>query len=201
MIGVQEVQQLNYTVQNIGGNTYTFKVPVTRNDSLIALDTITLGAGEKKILQHRFYSSAPGFQQIAISYEKARYKVYSNNNDALLLQLAPVTHSADNRIKDMSGFDHNGRITGRSRTESSKLLFDEDTHIEVTNAAGLDEMGETITIMGWVFATGNEIGLVDIITKGDSHVLQVTDQKKNNLFCRRLGSRRLYGRPAFELEE
>jgi putative alpha-1,2-mannosidase len=183
MIGLQEAQQLNYTVQNIGGNTYTFKVPVTRNDSLIALDTITLGAGKKKILQHRFYSSAPGFQQVAISDEKARYKVYSNNDDALLLQLAPVTHSADNRIKDMSGFGHNSRITGHSPTESSKLLFDEDTHIEVANAAGLDEMGETITIMGWVFATGNEIGLVDIITKGDSHVLQVTDQKKITFFA------------------
>jgi putative alpha-1,2-mannosidase len=183
MIGLQEIQQVDYTIQNTGGSTYTFKVPVTRNDTLIVMDTITLGAGKKKSFQHRFYPSAPGFQQIAISNEKAGYKVYSSNDDALLLQLAPVTHSPDNIIRDMSGFGHNGRITGSGRIKSGKLLFDEDTHIEVTNATGLDEMGETITIMGWVFATGNEKGLVDIITKGDSHVLQVTGQKKITFFA------------------
>jgi hypothetical protein len=183
MIGLREEQQLNYTIQNIGGSAYTFKMPVTQNDTLIATDTLTIQPGKTKTLQHRFYSSAAGFQQIAVSAEKAKYKVYNKNTDALLLQLSPVKHPANNIVEDVSGFGNSGHIISQNNTTGGKLLFNENTHIEVPNAASLDEMGETITVMGWVFPTGNENGLVDIITKGDSHVLQVTDQKKLTFFA------------------
>lgn len=182
LIRLREMQQLNYTIQNIGGSERTFKVPVTRNDTLIITDSITIAPGDEKSIQHRFYASTPGFQEISVSREKIRYKVYEGNTDALLLHLSPSKYPVDTTLEDMSGFGNNGRIISKGDI-NGKLLFDGNTHIEVPNARSLDEMGEVITVMGWVFPTGDEKGLIDIITKGDSHVLQVTDQKKLTFFA------------------
>jgi hypothetical protein len=84
-------------------------------------------------------------------------------------------------MADRSGFNNNGLIIGKR--EDGKLAFDENTFVEVPNAPVLDRMGETITMMGWVYPKTSEKGLIDVITKGDNHVLQITDGKTLSFFA------------------
>ncbi|HEY9195765.1 MAG TPA: LamG domain-containing protein [Mucilaginibacter sp.] len=44
-------------------------------------------------------------------------------------------------------------------------------------------MDNTITMMTWIYPTGNEKGLVDVFTKGDSHVLQIVDGQSLAFFA------------------
>ncbi|WP_184543153.1 GH92 family glycosyl hydrolase [Mucilaginibacter sp. FT3.2] len=184
MIKLNEQQQLTYTIQNIDGLKRTFNIPVTKNDSLIFTDTILLEPGEKKVIKHILASASIGFQTVSAGDQKVVYKIYKNNVESLLLDLSPVNYSATNFVKDNSGFKNDGHIIVSEKTKTGeRLAFDEHTFVEVPNAPDLDNMGETITMMGWIYPTGNEQGLVDMITKGDSHVLQVTDHKTLTFFA------------------
>jgi len=184
MLRINEQQQLFYTIQNIGGVKEAFHVPVTKNDSLIFTDTVVLEPGEKKEVPHVLADASAGFQRILAGDQQVLYKVYRDNIESLLLELSPINYSADNLVKDDSGFQNTGHIISSKKTEKTgKLPFDEQTFIEVSNGPSLDNMGETITLMGWVYPAGNERGLVDMITKGDSHVLQVSDHQTLSFFA------------------
>jgi putative alpha-1,2-mannosidase len=184
MLKINEQQQLIYTIQNIGGIKEAFHVPVTKNDSLIFTDTVVLEPGEKKMVGHVLADASAGFQRISAGGQQVLYKVYQDNVESLLLELSPINYSADNLVKDNSGFRNTGHIISSKKSDNAgKLPIDEQTFIEVPNAPSLDNMDETITMMGWVYPTGNEKGLVDMITKGDSHVLQVTDHKTLTFFA------------------
>lgn len=182
MIRLNEQQQMSYEVQNIGGVKRSFQIPVTRNDTLLFTDTVELLPGEKKLIKHSVNAASPGFQKLSVGGAYLTYKVYQDNKASLLLDLSPVNYTADKVIKDASGYQNNGHII-TSLTPTGKLAFNENTFVEVSNAPSLDNMGETLTMMGWVYPTGNEAGLVDMITKGDSHVLQVSDHKALTFFA------------------
>jgi putative alpha-1,2-mannosidase len=184
MIKINEQQQLTYTVQNIGGVKWSFNIPVTKNDTLLFTDTVVLEPGEKKPVKHMFVAASKGFQKISAADQIVSYKVYNDNTESLLLDLSPINYSTDNLVKDKSGYQNDGHllITEKHKT-SGRLGFDEDAFVEVNNAPNLDNMDETITMMGWIYPTGKEQGLVDLITKGDSHVLQVSDHKTLTFFA------------------
>jgi hypothetical protein len=187
MIKLNGMQKLSYGIQNITGLATTFSVPVMKNDSLLFTDTVTLKPGEKKDITHVIPGASKGFQNVSIGDEKITYKVYKDNTEALLLDLSPISSSPDKVIRDNSGYQNDGRIISAEKSPAisatGKLEFDEGNFVEVTNSASLDNMNETITMMGWIYPTGNEQGLVDIISKGDSHVLQVTDHKTLTFFA------------------
>ncbi|WP_177183722.1 GH92 family glycosyl hydrolase [Mucilaginibacter sp. OK283] len=184
MLKINEPQHLAYVIQNIGGVKQTFNVPVTKNDTLIFTDTVVLEPGEKKVIGHVLAGASKGFQRILAGDQKVVYKVYRDNTESLLLDLSPIDYSANNLVKDNSGFQNNGQIIITQNTKNSgRLEFNEHTFVEVPSTPSLDNMGETITVMGWVYPTGNEKGLVDMITKGDSHVLQVTDHQTLTFFA------------------
>lgn len=87
-------------------------------------------------------------------------------------------------VADSSGFHNNGKIiSGSLANNKDRLLFGDSTYIEVANSPALDNMGESITMMGWVYPIGNEKGMVDIITKGDNHVLQMIDNRTLTFFA------------------
>lgn len=182
MIRLNEQQQLSYQVQNIGGVKRSFQIPVTKNDTLLFGDTVELLPGEKKLIKHSSSAASAGFQKLSVGDAKLIYKVYQDSKASLLLDLSPVNYTADKLIKDASGYQNNGHIITLSNPVG-KLTFNENTFIEVPNAPSLDNMGETITMMGWIYPAGNEPGLVDMITKGDSHVLQVSDHKTITFFA------------------
>ncbi|MEO3407738.1 GH92 family glycosyl hydrolase [Mucilaginibacter sp. CAU 1740] len=182
MIRLNEQQQISYLVQNIGGVKRSFQIPVTKNDTLLFTDTVELLPGEKQLIKHSANAASAGFQKLSVGEAHFTYKVYRDNKASLLLDLSPVNYTTDKIIKDASGYQNNGHII-TSSNPAGKLSFNENTFIEVPNAPSLDNMGETITMMGWVYPTGNERGLVDMITKGDSHVLQVSDHKTLTFFA------------------
>ncbi|MDP9076443.1 MAG: GH92 family glycosyl hydrolase [Bacteroidota bacterium] len=184
MVKINEQQQLIYTIQNIDGIKRRVSVPVTKNDTLLFSDTVILEPGEKKQVKHMFEATSKGFQKISADDQMVSYKVYKDNPESLLLDLSPINYSMDNLVKDKSGYHNDGHllITEKHKT-SGRLGFDEYTFVEVNNAPDLDDMDETITMMGWIYPTGKEQGLVDLITKGDSHVLQVADHKTLAFFA------------------
>jgi putative alpha-1,2-mannosidase len=182
MIRLNEQQQISYLVQNIGGVKRSFQIPVTKNDTLLFTDTVELLPGEKKPIKHLANAVFAGFQKLSVGDANLVYKVYQNSKASLMLDLSPINYTTDKIIKDASGYQNNGHIINESNP-TGKLNFNENTFVEVPNAPSLDNMGETITMMGWVYPTGNERGLVDMITKGDSHVLQVSDHKTLTFFA------------------
>jgi hypothetical protein len=63
------------------------------------------------------------------------------------------------------------------------LRFNKDCYIQVPSSIPVDSLGETITMMLWVFPIGKNNGLVDLFTKGDYHVLQVAGNKQLVFFA------------------
>jgi putative alpha-1,2-mannosidase len=187
MVKLNQVQQVTYIIQNIDGLNRTFNIPVMMNETLLFTDTITLAAGERKSVAHTLPCNVKGFKHIRIDDARVDYKVYHDNKESLLLDLSAIGYGADKQVKDNSGYHNNGHIMLTNNfvedKKAAKLGFEENVFVEVPNSASLDNMGETITMMGWIYPTGNENGLVDMITKGDSHVLQVTDHKTLTFFA------------------
>jgi putative alpha-1,2-mannosidase len=181
MIRLNETQEIKYQIKNIGGVKQTFIIPLIQNDSVAFTDNIKLDAGEVKIISHHTKASKNGFEYVRVDTAKTIYKVYENATESLLLDYASIV--AGKMVADSSGFHNNGNIISASSTNSKGLLFGDSTYVEVPNSPALDRMGESISMMGWVYPMGNEKGLVDIISKGDNHVLQMTDSKTLTFFA------------------
>jgi len=184
MVRSSEQQQISYTVQNIGGLQYVSNIPVMVNDSVVFRDTLTLAPGEKKQLSHHFANVKKGFQKVIIDGNAVNYKVYQDNRESLLMDISPA---ADSLIIDRSGFNNNGHIiyanTDHTKTQSGKLLIGDNCFITVPHATSVDMLGETVTMMVWVYPTKEKSGLVDIFTKGDTNVLQVMNGKTLTFFA------------------
>jgi len=187
MIKLNEQQEIAYSVKNIDGLTHIFKIPVLINDSLNFTDSVTLAPGAEKRISHSFVAKNKGFKRIQIIDISTDYKVYQNNVESILVDLPAISHTADKTIKDQSGFNHDGHIklTGPAYTgdASKKLLLGDSCFVEINNSPALDKLGETITMMAWVCPTAASKGLVDLFTKGDNHVLQVSDNKTLTFFA------------------
>lgn len=182
MIRLNEKQKIKYTIKNTGGVKQTFIIPVIQNDSVVFNDNIKLNAGEAKIISHNITVTQKGFKYLRIDTAKTIYKVYEDSIESLLLDFRSIVPGK--AVTDSSGFHNNGKIiSGSLANNKDRLLFGDSTYVEVANSPALDNMGESITMMGWVYPMGNEKGLIDIITKGDNHVLQMTDNKTLTFFA------------------
>ena len=182
MIRLKEDQQIRYIIKNTGGLNQTFIIPVIQNDSVAFNDNIKLNAGEAKIISHNITATQKGFKYVRVDIAKTMYKVYQSGIEALLLDFRSIVPGK--AVTDSSGFHNNGKIiSGSIANNKDRLLFGDSTYVEVPNSPALDNMDESITMMGWVYPMGNEKGLVDIITKGDNHVLQMTDNRTLTFFA------------------
>jgi hypothetical protein len=81
-----------------------------------------------------------------------------------------------------SALTANGRADGAAG-ENKLLLFDRDCYVELPNSLSLDSMGETLTMMSWVYPMKRGDDLVDLFTKGDNNVLQIVDNKRLSFFA------------------
>ncbi|WEA03005.1 GH92 family glycosyl hydrolase [Mucilaginibacter sp. SJ] len=182
MIRLKENQQIRYMIKNTGGLKQTFIIPVILNDSVVFNDNIKLNTGEAKIISHNITVTQKGFKYLKIDTAKTIYIVYEDGIESLLLDFRSIVPGK--AVTDSSGFHNNGKIiSGSLANNKDRLLFGDSTYVEVANSPALNNMGESITMMGWVYPMGNEKGLVDIITKGDNHVLQMTDNKTLTFFA------------------
>jgi putative alpha-1,2-mannosidase len=181
MIRLNENQEIKYQIKNTGGLNQIFIIPVIQNDSVAFTDNIKLNAGEVKTISRNVKSLKKGFKYIRVDTAKIIYKVYENGTESLLLNFESIMPGKT--VPDSSGFHNDGNIISNLADSKDKLLFGDSTYVEVPNSPVLDRMGESITMMGWVYPVGNEKGLVDIISKGDNHVLQMTDSKTLTFFA------------------
>jgi putative alpha-1,2-mannosidase len=171
-------QQIKYTIQNIGGYRHNFHIPVMINDSMIYTDITTLDAGAKKNLHHAIIARRNGINVVKVDSFIKRFKVYNSPLETVLLDLR-IDSSAENIVKDRSGFENNGYTlktdSGDNCLNNGRFLFGKDCYVKVKNSKSLDQMGTTtITMMAWVYPTVKKRGLVGILTKGDKDVIQVS---------------------------
>ncbi|HWK04266.1 MAG TPA: GH92 family glycosyl hydrolase [Puia sp.] len=100
-----------------------------------------------------------------------------------------VTQGKDGQARSGEDGGHsrgeNGAGAGDSlhRRGAGRLLLGKDCYVEVSNSASLDSMGETLTMMAWVYPAEGGGDLVDLFAKGDNHVLQVVDNKSLSFFA------------------
>ncbi|SHN32204.1 GH92 family glycosyl hydrolase [Chitinophaga sp. CF418] len=177
-------QQVVFTVQNTGWTTHTFQVPLKLDKQVLMTEKIILEPGQEKTLSRQFPMAQEGWHTVSIGDVAQRCKVYTANKDAILLDLSAAGQASDSLISDNSGLGNHGHIFGEGgRKEPGKLLLGKDCYVEVPNARSLDVMGTTITMMAWVYPKSTDNGLVDIFTKGDTHVLQVADGRTLTFFA------------------
>jgi len=182
-----ESQSISFNVQNTDGEPHTFYIPVTINDSLICTDTLFLQPGAIQPVTQMVPVKKAGVQTLRVNQVENLFKMCISNTETVLLDLSAV--AADGRVViDGSGFGNNGTIMcgtapERSKRALSTLRFNKDCYIQVPNSIPVDSMGETITMMLWVFPIGKNDGLVDLFTKGDNHVLQVAGNKQLTFFA------------------
>jgi len=186
IVPLHAVQEISYELQNLTGKEQAFRIPVKINGRVVFTDTIVLAPGKRKRTEHRFTAGSAGLQTLTADRQAAKFKVYDNHLSSLLLDLSLVRMKGDT-LADRSGFENNGFIIGKSATEtgeSKPVLLGNDSFVEIPNAPSLDQLGETLTMMCWVYPEeGNEHGLVDMFTKGDHHVLQTNNGRTLTFFA------------------
>jgi putative alpha-1,2-mannosidase len=202
-----------FNVRNIGGVTRTIVVPVSVNGGVVSEDTVLLEPGEEKRISDMLPVFPPGWQQLQAGDVMKRFRVYGRPEESVLLDLSlngtvmnekvvngevvngkivngkivngevvngEVVNGevVNGEVVDRSGFDHHARVEGKGFP-----LFGKDCFVEIPNAAVLDSVGETLTMMAWVYPTEKGDDLVDIFTKGDNHVLQVSGNSRLSFFA------------------
>jgi hypothetical protein len=154
-----------------------------KTNSVLNNDAVRLLPGEQKTLTHHFIVNQIGLQTIKINKEQIDFKVYSKALESLILDL-DSKNIKDNQLADASGFANNGLLEGATKQLPGRsILTDDHSYVEIPNAPSLDQMENNLTMMTWVYPEENTSGLIDMLTKGDSHVLQTTDQKTLTFFA------------------
>ena len=190
MLRKGEGQKISFSAQNIGGEPHSFYIPVRVNDALIRMDTILLEPGEKRVVSQDIAITGEGMQVMKVMETQAIFSIYDKNQGAVLLDLLPEKAIGDSIVPDQSGFANQGRVIraggpklGKDRGGAGQLLLGKDCYVEVPNSPSLDQMGEEITMMAWVYPVAAGRGHACLLTKGDDHVLQVVGNGSLSFFA------------------
>jgi hypothetical protein len=205
LVRTGEDQSVTCLVQNIGGISRRYMIPVMADGHPMGIDTVLLEPGEQRAVGFRWKAAQKGLQMISVKDTGERCKVYSDPEGSLLLSLMLDSVGAEGWTPDGSGFGNRaavvGSMVGAAFAEASVgggaaghegserpaggggLLLGKKRYVIVPGSPSLDSMGETMTIMVRVYPATKSRGLVDIFTKGDNHVLQVKDGKTLTFFA------------------
>jgi len=127
---------------------------------------VDLEAGESRVVARGWVVGEPGVKVVEVGSSRTIYKGYDRPGGALLLSLSLT----DSLLADRSGFGNRARKMPEG-------------YVEVENAGALDELGETLTMAVWVYPEASGDELMDVLSKGDHHVLQVKDNKQLSFFA------------------
>ncbi len=160
----------NYAVKNVGGEAKQFVISVKLANTILRYDTVQLKPGDSVIINHNLTAKENGWYQLSVFNQSSKGKVYRNVTDAIVLNiLEEITNQ--NEVKDKSGFGNNG----------NKSIF--GNYIELPHSASLDSNGTALTMMEWIYDTGTNKPLTELMAKGDNHVLQLVDGKSLTFFA------------------
>ncbi|MFT4156255.1 GH92 family glycosyl hydrolase [Parafilimonas sp.] len=162
--------QLSYQVQNISSANKKLVLPVKENSKVLLSDTIQLAPGNKTTVYHSFPAKVTGWRDFAVMNETVKSKVYERAEDALVL-LFDTVNTSKGTLYDNSGFGYNGYTASF------------ENYIQLPHCPGLDSNGTALTIMAWVYDTITMQSSIDLIAKGDNHVLQLSNHKQLGFFA------------------
>lgn len=176
LIKKDSIQHIAFTVMNKQGVKKTFTIPVNLNGKPFYTAKLILEPGAQQVVTCQVKAAVIGWQTLSIGGISERFKVYKAPQESLLLSLEGM--------KDVSGFGNDGIVMGGGNsTLKNTPLYGPDYYLEIPNARSLDEMGTTLTMMAWIYPTEQTPGLVDVFSKGDTHVLQITDGRMLSFFA------------------
>ncbi len=177
----------SFSVQNIGGNTDSTMLKVFLNEIQEKEEKVVLKPGEKKFISSDLPVKNDGIQLIRINSLSKQVKSFSTNMDACLLDLSTTIKENDSVLVDHSGMDNDGKIVGLKQTEENFgnkfLRLGKDCYIEVGNTTNDGSLDESLTMMLWIYPSGENKGLSDIFTKGDFNVIQSFGNKNLSFFA------------------
>ena len=73
--------------------------------------------------------------------------------------------------------------TNSIHTQNNRLHIDSSCYLALQHNASVDSLGETLTMMAWIYPETASNGLTDIFSKGDNHVLQLPGDNKLTFFA------------------
>jgi len=153
---------VGYSAKNTGWENGSYRLPIIVDDSVVAIDTVALEAGEQKMRRISWAGATVGWHQLWIGKSVQRFRVYDSRMSALVLDL-------DSSWKDRSGFGNDGLVR--------------DGLVRMPASPSLNDLGRRLTMLLWVRPEGVHGGLTDIFTNGDNHVLQVVDGRQLTFFA------------------
>jgi putative alpha-1,2-mannosidase len=177
-----EMQKVSFFAKNISGDTRSFNIPVTFDSMVLHRIPVTLQPGEEKVYTAEIPVKGNGFKTIKVEKAEASFRICQKPAEALVLDLS-MRNDNGGIIKDLSGFGNNGKVIGKYQSEDSLVGINEDCFVALSPAPSLDKMGEKITMMGWIYTTGGDNETVDLISKGDHHVIQVSRNRSVKFFA------------------
>lgn len=176
-----EELEILYSARNTGGNSQVFAIPVNINNVMIKIDSIQLAPGEMKEVNTRVKINGSGFQKISVQATTVYCKIYTSAKESLILDVS-FKNTEKHVTPDVSGFSNDAILASACYVPYSLPLFGDSCFAELRPSLSLDKMGEQITMMAWIYTTGGDRKKVDIISKGDHHVLQVSGNRTIKFF-------------------
>jgi hypothetical protein len=104
LVKTGEDQSVTCLVQNIGGISRRYMIPVMTDGHPMGIDTVLLEPGEQRRVGFRWKTAQKGLQMISVKDIGERCKVYSDPEGSLLLSLMLDSVGVDGRMQDGSGF-------------------------------------------------------------------------------------------------
>ncbi|HEX5025117.1 MAG TPA: GH92 family glycosyl hydrolase [Agriterribacter sp.] len=175
-------QDIAYSAKNIGGVASMFIIPVKVDNVLLPADSLVLEPGEEKKISKKIPVKGSGLHQISVDTVSALFKIYDGPISSVLLDLS-FKNRQGKLIRDMSGFNNQARLTGSCAPTDTLPLIGNKCFVEVAPSLSLDSLGEDITMMAWIFTTGGDRKTVDLVSKGDYHVIQVSGNRSVKFFA------------------
>jgi putative alpha-1,2-mannosidase len=189
------IQQVSFSVQNVGGHADRTFPSIRISDSLVWKGDTLLKPGEKARMKYFFPVHASGIFQVSIQDLTADYKVYSENPAATILDVAMNDILSGGILEDQSGFQNNGEIVGRKMIDNTgiPMKFDNHTYITFKKQPSLQYDGDAISIMAWIKPDSLKEHYTSLITLGDYHVLQLAGRHRVAFFTGGWGRGQCFG--------
>jgi putative alpha-1,2-mannosidase len=176
-----------FIAMNSGWEAHSFFLPLRIDNGISAMDTLLLGPGERKAIGYNFPVAGRGLHKIRVGDWQQVFRLYKDPSQASVLDLSFSKNDTGYQIEDRSGFANRVTVMGGPQevaVADSGLLLGRDRYLMIAGNPSLDEMCTELTMMLWVYPLDDtRHGLVDIFSKGDNHVLQVTDNKTLTFFA------------------
>ncbi|MCY1722644.1 GH92 family glycosyl hydrolase [Prolixibacteraceae bacterium Z1-6] len=176
------IQEVSFTVKNVGGKIDTPVVKLVLNSRLIKEESISLEPGESASLTYKFTQYELGINTVEVENLSGVFKVYNKNVLATLVDLG-VQNKSEGVFTDKSGFLNHGKVRSKNPLQENDFGFDSTAYVEIENNSSFSALKNAITLMCWVKVSKANQNLSSIITQGDHNVIQLINNREIEFFA------------------